>query len=118
MIVTMLFVGSSLILTVSLFLLAIVFGVLLTLIALEIKGSFRYKARPGRLAKSPLKIHTEAESHRRQALMVQLMGLYSGVHSADALSDFLNRELERRHETWRVHIPIDGPGEIYDLDRA
>jgi hypothetical protein len=42
------------------------------------------------------------------------MGLYSGVHSADALSSFLNRELERRHETWRVRVPRDGPGEIYD----
>ena len=118
MIVTMLFGGSSLVLTVGSLLLATAFGVLVTLIALEIKGSFRYKARPGHLAKSPLKIHTEAESHRRQALVVQLMGLYSGVHSADALSEFLNRELERRHETWRVRIPSDGPGEIYDLDRG
>ena len=60
--------------------------------------------------------HSEEEKKRRQEIVVRLMGLYSGVHSADALSDFLNKELERRHETWRVHVPVDGPGEIYDLD--
>jgi hypothetical protein len=50
-------------------------------------------------------------------LVKQLMALYSGVHSVEALSSFLNNELERRHERWRVRIPSDGPGEFYDLDR-
>jgi hypothetical protein len=53
---------------------------------------------------------------KRRDLVVQLMNLYSGVHSADAVSDFLNKELESRYLTWRVRIPQHGPGEIYDLE--
>ena len=97
----------------GLLLLATAFGALSTLIVLELRTLLRQKARRRRRADT-LPGHTEEEMRRRQDLLVQLMELYSGVHSADALSHFLNSELERRHQPWRVRIPLDGPGEIYD----
>lgn len=96
-----------------LLLLATAFGALSTLIVLELRTLLRRKARRRRTVEA-LPRHTEDEMRRRQDLLAQLMELYSGVHSAEALSHFLNNELERRYQTWRVRIPLDGPGEIYD----
>ena len=111
----MLLSASSPFLTAAILLLAMIFGALLTLIAQELVRRSRRKAVAHERSASSLR-HSEEEKKRRQDVVVRLMGLYSGVHSADALSDFLNKELERRHEAWRVRIPMDGPGEIYDLD--
>jgi hypothetical protein len=96
-------------------LLAVAFGVLLTMIVAELRKS--RAARDASPAGRPaIKSHSTDEIERRQSLVRQLIDLYSGVHSVDALSSFLNHELERRHERWRVRIPSDGPGEFYDLD--
>jgi len=103
------------ILAVCALILAVAFGVLLTMIVAELR-----KSRGARVAspagRSAIKAHSTEEIERRQSLVKQLMDLYSGVHSVEALSSFLNNELERRHERWRVRIPSDGPGEFYDLD--
>ena len=108
------------VLTVSALLLAMAFGALLTLIVVELR-----KRRTSQAAVTSAATHTRAipvntqsaeESERRQTMIRQLIDLYSGVHSVEALSSFLNGELERRHERWRVRIPSDGPGEFYDLD--
>ena len=107
--------ASNPLLTVAILLLAMAFGAILALIAVELRTRARRGAGAARLQSGSGR-HSEEEKKRRQDVVVRLMGLYSGVHSADALSDFLNRELERRHEVWRVRIPLDGPGEIYDLD--
>ena len=112
----MLFGAASPLLTATVLLLAMAFGALLALITVELRTRSRRKARMASQLGAGSDHHSEAEKKRRQDVVVRLMGLYSGVHSADALSDFLNRELERRHEIWRVRIPLDGPGEIYDLD--
>src|SRR5215469_1044142 len=114
----MLFGGSNMLLTAGSLLLAMVLGALLALIAVELRKRSRRRAMAAARLTSGSGRHSEEEKQRRQDVVARLMGLYSGVHSADALSDFLNRELERRHEAWRVRIPIDGPGEIYDLDPA
>ena|SRR6185312_11821054 len=111
----MLFGGSNLFLTAAVLLLAMALGAILALIAMELRRRARRKTMASRLTSGSGRI-SEEEKQRRQDVVARLMGLYSGVHSADALSDFLNRELERRHEAWRVRIPVDGPGEIYDLD--
>ena len=95
----------------GLLLLAAAFGALSTLIVLELRTLPRRKARLRRKAES-LPGHTEEEMRRRQDLLVQLMELYSGVHSADALSHFLNSELERRHQAWRVRIPSTVPARL------
>ena len=107
--------GGLNILTIGLLLLAMAFGAIVALIFVELHK--RHKKKRRRRPKFAVKIHDEAESKRRQDQVVQLMNLYSGVHSANALSDFLNRELERRHEPWRVRIPPEGPGEIYDMEQ-
>lgn len=112
----MLFGASNLLLSVAMLLLAMAFGAILALIGVELRGRQRRYAQAAARLESGSSRHSEDEKKRRQDMVVRLMALYSGVHSADALSDFLNRELERRHEIWRVRIPIDGPGEIYDLD--
>src|ERR1700722_5345425 len=113
----MLLGASNPLLTAAMLLLAMAFGAILALIAVELRQRGKRKAQAARRgAASPPQ--TEEEKKRRQDIVVRLMELYSGVHSADALSDFLNKELERRHEVWRVRIPLDGPGEIYDLDPA
>ena len=96
-------------------LLAMALGVLLTMIVAELRKSSAARATSP-IGRSPAKAHSSAEIERRQSLVQQLIGLYSGVHSVEALSSFLNNELERRHERWRVRIPSDGPGEFYDLD--
>jgi len=114
----MLFGGSNLFLTTAALLLAMALGAILALIAVELRKQARRKASAATRLASGSGRHSEEEKQRRQDVVARLMGLYSGVHSSDALSDFLNRELERRHEAWRVRIPIDGPGEIYDLDPA
>jgi hypothetical protein len=103
------------ILAVCALVLAMAFGVLLTMIVAELRKSrgVRVASPAGR---SPVKAHSTDEIERRQSLVKQLIALYSGVHSVEALSSFLNHELERRHEQWRVRIPSDGPGEFYDLD--
>jgi hypothetical protein len=95
-------------------LLAMVFGALSTLIVIEVRRKSRQKARIARIGRPSVPYGAE-ELNRRKGLVDQLIGLYSGVHSISALSDFLNAELERRHEPWRVRIPEDGPGEILDL---
>lgn len=109
--------GASPLLSAGLLLLAMTLGAILALIAVELHQRAKRKIRRSR-SEGAASQHSEEEKKRRQDVVVRLMGLYSGVHSADALSDFLNKELERRHEAWRVRIPIDGPGEIYDLDPA
>jgi hypothetical protein len=95
--------------------LAMALGALLTLIVAELRkrlaAEITSHTRP-----SPVRAHSAEEIERRQSLVKQLIGLYSGVHSVDALSSFLNNELERRHERWRVRIPAEGPGEFYDID--
>ena len=106
---------SNPLVTAAILLLAMAFGAILALIGVELQRRARRKALAAQhTAAKPQQ--SDEEKRRRQDVVVRLMELYSGVHSADALSDFLNKELERRHEAWRVRIPSDGPGEIYDLD--
>jgi hypothetical protein len=112
----MLFGSTSLWLSAAVLLLAMAFGAILALIAVELRARARRNAHGATRALSNGARHSDEEKKRRQDVVVRLMELYSGVHSSDALSDFLNKELERRHEVWRVRIPMDGPGEIYDLD--
>jgi hypothetical protein len=107
--------GEPILIGVTLLVLAMALGSLGTLIAIELRKRAKQRQRSERLAAETPE-PSEEEKKRRQEVVVRLMSLYSGVHSADALSDFLNRELERRHESWRVRIPADGPGEIYDLE--
>ena len=106
------------VLTVSALLLAMAFGALLTLIVVELRKRRRSQATvtPAHMRTVPVNTNSAEESERRQTMIRQLIDLYSGVHSVEALSSFLNGELERRHERWRVRIPSDGPGEFYDLD--
>ena len=110
------------VLTVSALLLAMAFGALLTLIVVELRKRRTSQAAvapapaPTHARAVPVNTHSAEESERRQTMIRQLIDLYSGVHSVEALSSFLNGELERRHERWRVRIPSDGPGEFYDLD--
>ncbi len=94
----------------SQFILAALFGSLVTLISIEFR-----KRRRGRSKSQSNRALPDPEGARRQALISSLMGLYSGVHSSEALQAFLNKELERRREPWRVRIPSDGPGEIHEL---
>jgi len=101
--------------TAAILLLAMALGAIIALIAVELRMRRRRTSSVTRLQSSASQL-SEAERIRRQDVVGRLMALYSGVHSADALSDFLNGELERRHEVWRVRVPVDGPGEIYDLD--
>jgi hypothetical protein len=110
----MIFGEPNILIGVAVLVLAMALGSLGTLIAIELRKRARQRPRPGRF--QPETEPSEEEKRRRQEVVVRLMSLYSGVHSADALSDFLNRELERRQENWRVRIPSDGPGEIYDLE--
>ena len=109
----MMFGGISVLLEAGLLLSAMAFGAVCALIVVELRKKTAVRPQAGRVPTNAPAV-SEEERNRRQDLLVQLMGLYSGVHSADALSSFLNRELERRHETWRVRVPRDGPGEIYD----
>ena len=109
----MMFGGLSALLEAGLLLTAMAFGAVCALIVVELRKKSAVKSESNRTTTNTPAV-SEEERIRRQDLLVQLMGLYSGVHSADALSSFLNRELERRHETWRVRVPLDGPGEIYD----
>jgi hypothetical protein len=95
--------------------LAMALGALITLIVVELRKRSRQRDRLENARPAPPR-HTAEEMQQRRDLVVELMNLYSGVHSADAVSDFLNRELETRHLGWRVRIPQHGPGEIYDLD--
>jgi len=114
----MLFGSTSLWLSAAVLLLAMAFGAILALIAVELRNRARrrdYGATRGLPSGSR---RNEEEKKRRQDVVVRLMELYSGVHSSDALSDFLNKELERWHEVWRVRIPMDGPGEIYDVEQV
>jgi len=111
----MTFGGLSPLVAIGLIVLAIAFGVLVALIAIELRKRSQRSRRPDH-RRSPMPTHSDEEKKRRQDLVVNLMALYSGVHSADALSHFLNKELEHRHEPWRVRVPPDGPGEIYDLE--
>jgi hypothetical protein len=111
----MMFGGLSALLEAGLLLSAMAFGAVAALIVVELRKKSPARSDAGRVAPNMPALNEE-ERKRRQDLVVQLMGLYSGVHSADALSSFLNRELETRHETWRVRVPLDGPGEIYDPD--
>lgn len=96
--------------------LAMGFGALIALIVVELRKRARQRERQEH-AMPALPRPSPEEMQQRRDLVVQLMNLYSGVHSTDAVSDFLNKELESRHLTWRVRIPQNGPGEIYDLDR-
>ena len=114
----MLFGSTSLWLSAAVLLLAMAFGAILALIAVELRARARRRANGAARGLSNGSRHSDEEKKRRQDVVVRLMELYSGVHSSDALSDFLNRELERRHEAWRVRIPMDGPGEIYDLEQV
>ena len=106
------------VLTVAALLLAMAFGALLTLIVVELRKRRTLQAATAPTHMRAVTVNTQSaeESERRQTMIRQLIDLYSGVHSVDALSSFLNGELERRHERWRVRIPSDGPGEFYDLD--
>ena len=110
-------VPSDLLLTALSLALAMAFGALMTLIVVELRKRSRQRDRREK-AKPVTLPPTPEEMQQRRDLVVQLMNLYSGVHSADAVSDFLNKELESRYLTWRVRIPQHGPGEIYDLDQA
>ena len=113
----MIFGGSNPLILAGLLLLAMALGAILALIAVELRK--KTQRRPSQQRPAPATTASDnKEQHRRQELVARLMELYSGVHSGDALSDFLNKELERRHEDWRVRIPPDGPGEIYNLDPA
>ena len=109
----MMFSGISVLLEAGLLLSAMAFGAVCALIVVELRKKNPTKPQAGHAAPN-IPAPNEEEKKRRQDLVGQLMDLYSGVHSADALSSFLNRELKRRHESWRVRIPLDGPGEIYD----
>lgn len=111
----MIFGGANLFLTAAILVLAMALGAILALIVVELRQRRRRRSAAQRPT-AHVPVHSDQEKQRRQDMVVALMQLYSGVHSADALSDFLNKELERRHEAWRVRIPLDGPGEIYDLD--
>jgi hypothetical protein len=102
---------ANLLVIVGQFVLAAIFGSLVTLIIIELRKHWR-QARSRSQSELVL---SQPERERRQALVSNLMGLYSGVHSSHALEDFLNKELERRHESWRVRIPPNGPGEIHEL---
>ena len=95
--------------------LATAFGALVALIGVEIgkKSKNRHGPRP---SAGSLRVSNSEERARRQEIVVQLMSRYSGVHSVEALSDFINKELEWRRETWRVHIPPNGLGQIVDLE--
>jgi hypothetical protein len=104
------------VLAIAALVLAMAFGVLLALIIGELRRRHRVSHLEPNARATPVKTHTAEEIERRQSLIRQLIDLYSGVHSVEALSSFLNGELERRHEPWRVRIPADGPGEFYDLD--
>lgn len=97
--------------------LAMAFGALITLIVVEMRKRARQRTRQ-EMARPAIPRPSPEEMQQRRDLVVQLMNLYSGVHSSDAVSDFLNKELEGRHLTWRVRIPQHGPGEIYDLDQT
>lgn len=113
----MIFGRSNPLILAGLLLSAMAFGAILALIAVELRKKTRHRPSSQRPAPA-MSAYDNKERDRRQELVARLMELYSGVHSGDALSDFLNKELERRHEEWRVRIPADGPGEIYDLDPA
>lgn len=104
--------GLNLAIAGTLIFLAIAFGAVVALIVVELKK--RSSKKLGR--RSVSNMPTEEEKGRRLQLVAQLMALYSGVHSTHALTEFLNSELERRHELWRVRIPLNGPGEIYNLE--
>jgi len=107
-------IRRPIVLAVCALILAVALGILLALIAAEIRRARR--ARPiSHKRAMPAKMHSAEEIERRRTLVTTLIDLYSGVHSVEALSNFLNAELERRHEQWRVRIPSDGPGEFYDL---
>ena len=108
-------VPSDLLLTALSLALAMAFGALMTLIVVELRKRSRQRDRREK-TKPVTPPPTPEEMQKRRDLVVQLMNLYSGVHSADAVSDFLNKELESRYLTWRVRIPQHGPGEIYDLE--
>ena len=110
-------VPSDLLLTALSLALAMAFGALMTLIVVELRKRSGQRDRREK-AKPTTPPPTPEEMQKRRDLVVQLMNLYSGVHSADAVSDFLNKELESRYLTWRVRIPQHGPGEIYDLDQT
>lgn len=112
----MTFSGLNPFVVIGLIALAIIFGILAALIAIELRKIQRPRGHRKQFRSHLTQAHSEEEKKRRQDLVVHLMALYSGVHSAEALSHFLNRELEHRHEPWRVRVPPDGPGEIYDLD--
>ncbi len=98
------------------FLLGVALGALLILIVIELRKR-RTPSAASPIQPALVNTYSAEETERRQTLIRQLIDLYSGVHSVEALSSFLNGELERRHERWRVRIPSDGPGEFYDLDR-
>jgi hypothetical protein len=102
--------------TIGQLVLAMAFGALVALIWVELRKKYSTKRKLERA--TAIETHGESEKTRRQDVVVRLMNLYTGVNSADALSEFLNKELARRHEYWRVRIPTDGPGEIYDLEQA
>lgn len=109
-------IPSDLLLVALSLVLAMAFGALITLIVVELRKRARQRIRQEQ-ARPALPRPSPEEMQQRRELVVQLMNLYSGVHSTDAVSDFLNKELESRHLAWRVRIPQNGPGEIYDLDR-
>jgi hypothetical protein len=102
--------------TIGQLVLAMAFGALVALIWVELRKEYLTKRK--RQPAIAVETHGESEKTRRQDVVVRLMNLYSGVHSAHALSEFLNKELERRHEPWRVRIRSDGPGEIHDLEQV
>jgi hypothetical protein len=108
-------VPSDLLLTALSLALAMAFGALMTLIVVELRKRSGQRDRREKVKQVTPPPNPE-EMQKRRDLVVQLMNLYSGVHSADAVSDFLNKELESRYLTWRVRIPQHGPGEIYDLE--
>lgn len=98
-------------------LLATAFGALVALIGVEIRKNSK-NGRGPRPSASPPGASNSMERARRQEIVVQLMSRYSGVHSVEALSDFINKELEWRRETWRVLIPQNGLGQIVDLENT
>jgi hypothetical protein len=102
-------------LLIFLLLLATAFGALVALIGVEIRKKSKNGHGPRPSAGSPGVSNSE-ERARRHEIVVQLMSRYSGVHSVEALSDFINKELEWRRETWRVQIPQNGLGQIVDLE--
>ena len=60
------------------------FGAVLTLIGVELKKAHRRRRRSK--SKEKPQAHAPEEMQRRQDLVAQLIDLYSGVHSVDALS--------------------------------